>query len=63
MGLVAKGLIPLKLLHNFSWRLPQESIEPDEWLLYQLWAMSLAIITKDFTMVYSSPPTAVTTAS
>ena len=54
MGLVAKGLIPLKLLHNFTRMLPQESIEPGGRLLYQLWAMSLAIITKDFAMVYSS---------
>ena len=63
MGLVAEGLIPLKLLHSFLWRLTQESIEPGRRLLYQLWAMSLAIITKDFAMVYSSPPAAATMAS
>ena len=63
MGLVAKGLIPLKLFHNFSWRLPQESIESSGRLPYQLWVMSLTIIMKDFAMVYPSPPAAATAAS
>ena len=34
MGLFAQGLTPLKLLHSFSRRLPQESTEPGGRLLY-----------------------------
>jgi hypothetical protein len=59
MGLLVEGLTPLKFVHNFSWRLPKESIEPGGRLLM----MSHAMIMKDFAMVYSSPPAAATVAS
>jgi hypothetical protein len=63
IGLVAAGLMPLKWLHNFSRRLPHESMELGGRLLYHVWAMSWAMITKDFAMVNSSPPAITTAAS
>ena len=63
MGLLVEGLTPLKFVYNFLRRRPHESIEPGGRLLYKLWEMSRAMITKYIAIVYSSPPAASTVAT